>query len=133
MATFQFSALTNLQRLLFDPLVDWIIFDQQATALAIDAVVDAVRLVLGDKTVFLDGIALESLPSATLQFPPGSLLRLGDGTANPYRDAYGLTTTFADPNVSVHVQALGGADLVSSSGGHDLLVGNGPLVPIVQV
>jgi Tol biopolymer transport system component len=133
LATYQFSALTSLQRLVFDPLVDSIFFDQSATELAIDSVGDAVRLVLGTKTVFLDGIALESLPSATLQFPPGSLLRLGDGTANPYRDAYGLTTTFSDPNVSVHVQALGGADLVSTPGGHDMLVGNGPLVPIVQV
>ncbi len=133
MATYEFSALANLQRLAFDPRVDAIVFDRKATALEVDETGDAVRLVLGTKTVFLDGVSLESLRNGAFQFPAGSLLRLGDGTATGFRDWYGLTTTFSDPKVAVQVQALGGADALTTSGAGDVLVGNDPLVPIVQV
>lgn len=133
MATYQFSSLTHLQHLAFDPAVDTIAFDQPATALAVEAFGDGLRLVLGTKTVFLDGLALESLRSAAFTFPSGSMLRYGDASAGALRDWYGTSLSFSDPSVAVHAAGLGGADNLTTSAGNDVLVGNGPLVKLAQV
>jgi Ca2+-binding RTX toxin-like protein len=133
LATYQFSALANLQRLSFEPAADTIVFDAPSTSVRIEAVGGDVRLVLGTKTVVLDALALESLRSAALSFPSGSTWRFGDGTGSTFRDAYGARTTFSDAALAVHVGGLGGADLITTSAQADVLVGNGPLTPMVQV
>ncbi len=139
MSTYTFSSLANGQHLLFDTTGDQMFFDSTSVSAG------AVRLSLsgrdigfrsGGKTVWLDGVALGEPAfgsSANVSFATASVLAVGEGTANLWRDSYGKSYDHTASAVGNQVWGLFGADTVSTGSGADWLVGNTALTSLNHV
>ncbi len=136
MAVFIFSALGDAAHLSFDPLVDVLRFDAtaiSASEVRISVSGENLALTVAGKTVWLDGVSLNQLAVANLQFANGSSVMLGDGTSNDFKDAYGLEYPMAGLGTSNQVWGRDGADYIATGSGSDWLVGNVALAPLNHV
>lgn len=136
MSVYKFSALKNKQHLPFDPEADVLKFDSKsipATAVTLAVVDGSLKFTYGGKSIFLDGVGLESIGSGSVVFGDGSALVLGDGTTNTLHDYYGQSYDFSSSTAAMQVWGLGGADLITTGSGADLLVGNDAIKPLNHV
>ena len=137
MAAFSFSDYTNNQHITFDPAVDVLNFvltsisanGVMLTQSGADLVVTANGI-----SVVLDATTLSRIGTGTVSFADGSALRIGDGTSSILADWYGQSLiSLASSTVGNQVQGLGGADVVQTGSGADLLIGNIPLSPLAHI
>jgi Ca2+-binding RTX toxin-like protein len=138
MATFTFAALANGASLAFDPQTDELLFDGAITARDVRLALSGGSLAVsvGGKTVLLSGVTLEALTGVNLQFASdATAVLLGDTEAGTLVDWYGANYS-ALPGLApgdVQLNGLGGADFAITGNGNDLLIGNGPLEPLLHV
>ena len=98
MSLYKFSTLKNKQHLPFDPDADVLKFDDKsipATEVTLAVVDGSLKFTYGGKSIFLDGVGLESIGSGSVVFGDGSALVLGDGTSNTLHDYYGQSYDFS--------------------------------------
>jgi Ca2+-binding RTX toxin-like protein len=138
MATYSFAALANGATVAFDTQADVLLFGDAITASEVRLALSGGSLAvsLAGKTVLLSGVTLEALTGLNLQFASDRTAILsGDVETGTLVDWYGADYSGLpglDPG-DLQVNGLGGADFVVTGGGNDLLVGNGPLEPLVHV
>jgi Tol biopolymer transport system component len=132
--TYTFASLNNSQHLAFDPLADLLDFGNTGTAAQLRIVQGAnLKLTLGTKSVFLDGLALGALRLESIGFGNGSVLIAGDGTASTLADWYGQFYDNGAATTGSSYWALGGADVVEAGSGADWIVGNIAYTPLNHV
>ncbi|MBR0670876.1 hypothetical protein [Neoroseomonas soli] len=138
MTVFTFSTLANNQHLAFSLGSDVLNVDlPTATAGTVRLLRSGANLAFtfGGKTVFLDGVALNQLDADNLAFAGGGALLVGDGSSDPFADYYGADYSGLAGAVSgdLQVWGLGGADLIATGAGNDVLVGNEALTVLTHV
>ena len=137
MAAFSFADYTNNQHLAFDPAVDvlnFLLTTISANGVALTQSGADLLVTVDGVSVVLDATALAQLGIGSVSFANGSALRIGDGTSSILADWYGQSLiSLASSTVGNQVQGLGGADVVQTGSGADLLVGNVPLSPLAHL
>ena len=136
MPIYNFSSLSANQHIVFDPLQDILSFDDvaiSASAVQINAGGVDLGFTYGGKTLWLDSMPLAAVSFANVTFLNNSVLAIGDGTSNTTLDWYGAEYPFTSSTVGNQVWGLGGADLVATGSGADLLVGNVAAESLVHV
>lgn len=136
MTNFNFAALSNGQHLAFDPASDSLRFtllSDQAGEVRLSVVGANLGVSYRGKTVWLDGVGLDSLTADNLFFANGGVVAVGDTLTGTRTDWYGLSYDLRGTTASHYIDGRGGADLVMTGSGDDCLVGNDALTGLVHV
>ena len=128
MTTYNFSTLTNNQTIVFNPLVDILLFDTttRPAELLINGTASGVQFSVGGKSIVLSGITLDDLGTqgATLtnnvQFVSPGTLVVGEGTTAQNGDLANLITGQGGDDALL---GLGGNDTLDGGSGRDLMAG----------
>lgn len=128
MANYTFSALSNNQTIVFDPLHDVLIFDAgiRPAELLINSTASGVQFSVAGKSIVLSGIDLDDLglSSATgaqnVRFLAAGVLLVGEGTTGASGDLANTITGGAGDDALL---GLGGDDILNGAAGGDLMVG----------
>lgn len=128
MANYTFSALTNNQTIVFDPLHDVLIFDGgiRPAELLINSTASGVQFSVAGKSILLSGIGLDDLGLSTatsaqnIRFVAAGVLLVGEGTTDSDGD---FDNALLGGTGDDALLGLGGNDTLNGGAGGDLMVG----------
>ncbi len=134
MTQFLYSGLPDGTHLTFDPDIDSLFYDSvtlHAADLRFLTNGPDLGLVLGGKTIWLDGLTLGNLSTGTPSFQDGSIvftngaLIVGDGTSNIFADGFGQFINLVGTSGDHQILGLGGNDTLVGGIDDDWIVGGG--------
>jgi Ca2+-binding RTX toxin-like protein len=124
--TYEFTALTQNQRVAFDPVVDVLHFDGTVPASSVflaDSYNGYLILGSGSKQVLLNGVTPDELSTTNMAFADGSLLCVGDGSSSATGDSDAQTWDLSASTKKNQLMGLGGADHLIGGSSGDRMVG----------